>query len=110
MPRIKSKASGVTIEDEAIVETPVTNTDEVAETSESVESESLEAMDDFEDEVDINMDLVQKSPVKLVKILPKTNHTCVIGGVRYTLKKGVQQNVPLDVKSILTKADLLLPL
>ena len=45
-----------------------------------------------------------------VKICPKVNHTCVIGGVPYHLEKGKQVNVPLNVKTILMKADLLMPL
>lgn len=45
-----------------------------------------------------------------VKICPKVNHSCTIGGVKYHLEKGKQVNVPLNVKTILMKADLLMPL
>ena len=62
------------------------------------------------DEVSFNEDLNQKSAVKFVKILPKMDHNCSIGGVRYFLKKGVQQNVPAEVKEVLMKSDLLMPL
>lgn len=96
----KSKVAGVVIDD---------NTEPVIEETDTEGADILSA-DEDNDNVDINADVVQKAPVKNVKILPKVDHTCVIGGERYTLKAGVQQNVPLEVKNILTKADLLSPL
>lgn len=96
----KSKVAGVVVDD---------NTEPVIEETDTEGADILSA-DEDNDNVDINADVVQKAPVKNVKILPKVDHTCVIGGERYTLKSGVQQNVPLEVKNILTKADLLSPL
>lgn len=49
-------------------------------------------------------------PVKMVRIMTSANHTCSIGGVRYTFTKGVCQNVPSQVKEILRKAGLLAPI
>ena len=96
--KFKPKTTG-TVVDEATI--PVTNTEEVTESVENIDSE---------DSVNVNADIIQKSPVKNVRILPRTNHSCVIGGTRYTLRKGVQQVVPLEVKNILAREDLLLPL
>lgn len=53
---------------------------------------------------------VQKQAQKLVRICPVTDHNCCIGGVRYFLRKGVQTNVPQEVKEILAKSNLLQPL
>lgn len=47
---------------------------------------------------------------KNVKIRPRVNHSCNIGGVAYHFEKGKQYNVPENVKSILLQADLLMPL
>lgn len=49
-------------------------------------------------------------PVKMVRVMTNTNHTCSIGGVRYTFTKGVCKNVPSQVKEILRKAGLLAPI
>ncbi len=107
MARIKPKTNGVVIDESMEVIPETENTESV----ESFEDEINESPETYEDsEININADIVQKSPVKFVRILPRTDHSCVIGGVRYTLTKGVQQNVPLNVKEILAKADLLLPL
>lgn len=62
------------------------------------------------DEITANVDLMQKPAVKNVKILPKCDHTCCIGGTRYFFKKGVQTNVPQEVKDVLNKSGLLMPL
>ena len=106
MPKItKSKVSGMVIDDEANT-TPIT--DEETST-EGVEENNISPVEDNSN-VEINADVIQKAPVKFVRILPKKDHTCVIGGERYFLKSGVCQNVPLEVKNILTKADLLSPL
>lgn len=102
MAKLKSNVKGVTVED--TLDSAILDTEEV-------DNKSLPENDTTtEDEIEVDVDIVQKSPLKLVKILPKVDHSCVIGGTRYTLKKGVQQNVPLDVKNILSRNDLLLPL
>lgn len=46
----------------------------------------------------------------MVRVRTKIDHTCNIGGVRYHFVKGVQKNVPEEVKKILLRADLLMPL
>lgn len=98
--QIKPKTTGINVDSEV-----------------SVVEEAMEAMveqpkTDYPkvDEVSFNENLEQKSAVKFVKILPRADHNCVIGGTRYFLKKGVQQNVPAEVKEILMKSDLLMPL
>lgn len=103
MAKIKPKTSGVVIDDE---NTEVT--ENITDTAEGVEDTTEPETDNGEVNVDLN--IVQKAPVKNVRVLPKTDHTCVIGGERYFFKAGVQQNVPLEVKEILAKADLLSPL
>lgn len=56
-------------------------------------------------------DKASKAPVqKNVKVCLRVNHSCTIGGVTYHFVKGKQTNVPADVKAILLKADLLMPL
>lgn len=111
MARIKPKTNGVVIDESVEVIPETENTESVETLEEQNEAFEFEDTDSFEDsEININANIVQKSPVKFVRILPRTDHSCVIGGVRYTLTKGVQQNVPLNVKEILSKADLLLPL
>ena len=54
----------------------------------------------------------EKIPVaeKLVRVMTNENHSCVIGGKRYSFVKGVCQNVPANVKTILKRADKLSPL
>lgn len=74
----------------------------VAESVEETASDTIEEVTEQEVE--------QIPAVKMVKICPNTDHSCFIGGVRYFLKKGVQQNVPLEVKTILNKSGLLMPL
>lgn len=49
-------------------------------------------------------------PVKMVKVMTNIDHTCSIGGVRYTFVKGICKNVPAQVKEILRKAGLLAPI
>lgn len=59
--------------------------------------------------ITIEKDTVVKQAKKeqLKKIVTVVDHTTCIGGVWYTFKKGVQQNVPTEVKEILLKANLL---
>lgn len=54
----------------------------------------------------------EKIPVseKLVRVMTNENHSCVIGGKRYSFVKGVCQNVPANVKTILKRAGKLSPL
>ena len=45
-----------------------------------------------------------------VKVRCRYDHSCTVAGVKYSFKKGVVQTVPLNVKKVLERADLLLPL
>lgn len=111
MARIKAQTKGLVVDDEPIVSATTTEDNVESEDMPNEVNSTAEDFDTTEDsDININADIIQKSPVKNVRILPRVNHTCVIGGIRYTLVKGVQQNVPLDVKNILTKSDLLSPL
>lgn len=53
-----------------------------------------------------------KIPVaeKMVRVMTNEDHSCVIGSKRYNFTKGVCQNVPANVKSILKRAGKLSPL
>lgn len=53
---------------------------------------------------------IVNAPSKNVKIVPNQNHKCFIGGKWYVLKKGVQKNVPENVKHILMEAGILSPM
>lgn len=55
-------------------------------------------------------DEVKVAPQRDVKIRMSVSHVCSIGGKRYSLEKGKTYNVPENVKSILLRAGLLLPL
>lgn len=94
----KPKTSGINIDE---IEDGM-----ITDSAESVQEEVSVS----EPEVTFNEALEQKSAVKNVKILPKEDHNCSIGGVRYYLRKGVQQSVPEEVKAVLLKSNLLLPL
>lgn len=106
--KFKPKTNGATLVDtsapEEVETTDVSVTEGVENPVETVEN----PVDS--DEVTVNKDIEQKPAVKNVKILPNTNHTCCIGGTRYFLKKGVQTVVPQEVKDILNKSGLLMPL
>ena len=54
----------------------------------------------------------EKIPVaeRLVRVMTNENHSCVIGGKRYSFVKGICQNVPANVKTILKRAGTLSPL
>lgn len=83
----------------------------VDETNEESVENPVETVEIKNDNVVIEKDIEQKPPlVKDVRIKPNTNHNCVIGGVRYNLRKGLCMNVPPEVKDILNKAGLLSPL
>ena len=100
--QFKPKTSGATVLD-TVAPDEVKQEDTVIETS-------VETVEEKTDEVTANENIVQKPVVKNVKILPNCGHTCSIGGTRYFLKKGVQTNVPQEVKDILNKSGLLMPL
>lgn len=100
--QFKPKTSGATVLD-TVAPDEVNQEDTVIETS-------VETVEEKTDEVTANENIVQKPVVKNVKILPNCDHTCSIGGTRYFLKKGVQTNVPQEVKDILNKSGLLMPL
>ena len=51
-----------------------------------------------------------EKPVTMVRVMLNKDHRCSIGGEWYTFKKGKQYNVPENVKTILKRANLLLPL
>lgn len=104
--QFKPKTSGATVLDTTAPEETTVNNDTVEEGVEN----TVDTVEDNVEEVVANENIVQKSPVKNVKILPKCDHTCCIGGTRYFLKKGVQTNVPQEVKDILNKSGLLMPL
>lgn len=100
--QFKPKTSGATVLD-TVAPDELNQEDTVIETS-------VETVEEKTDEVTANENIVQKPVVKNVKILPNCDHTCSIGGTRYFLKKGVQTNVPQEVKDILNKSGLLMPL
>ena len=100
--QFKPKTSGATVLD-TVAPDEVKQEDTVIETP-------VETVEEKTDEVTANENIVQKPVVKNVKILPNCDHTCSIGGTRYFLKKGVQTNVPQEVKDILNKSGLLMPL
>lgn len=54
----------------------------------------------------------EKIPVaeRMVRVMTNENHSCVIGGKRYSFVKGICQNVPANVKTILKRAGKLSPL
>lgn len=100
--QFKPKTNGATVLD---TEAP----DETTVNSGTVE-EGVENTVDTVEEVVTDANLTQKSAVKNVKIMPNCNHSCCIGGTRYFLKKGVLTNVPQEVKDVLNKSGLLMPL
>lgn len=94
-----------------VTETPINNeetpsVEKAEEVTPPVKEETQESPAvTFEDKTD------SKSPApKNVKVCLKEDHSCFIGGVHYHFTKGKQTNVPESVKTILMKADLLMPL
>ena len=96
-----------------VVEKKEETMDSVLAVAENV-AENVEETPIEEEKSDItfNADIPVKIPAseKLVRVATFDNHTCVIGGKRYTFIKGVCQNVPSNVKEILKRAGLLAPL
>lgn len=104
--KFKPKASSNIIEGATPVEEQevVKTEEEVVETAPVEEVEETTPTVTFEEKT-------SKEPVqKNVKVRLKTNHSCVVGGVAYHFEKGKLTNVPLEVKSILLQADLLMPI
>lgn len=62
------------------------------------------------EDVTMNVSAETKKPVHNVKVRTNCDHRCSIGGVWYDFKKGVQQSVPDEVKTVLLRAGLLMPL
>lgn len=109
--QFKPKTSGATVLDTSAPEEVIeTTTETVTEGAESTVDTVEEVVENIVEEVVADANLTQKSAVKNVKIMPNCNHSCCIGGTRYFLKKGVQTNVPQEVKDILNKSGLLMPL
>ena len=104
-PNVTPKASEIEVKESEEVKV---NEDVVKATETSVESD---VKNTTEEEVTMNDTVDVEVPKDhMVKIRPRENHRCTIGGVTYDLKKGVTVNVPEFVKSVLAKADLLQPL
>lgn len=104
-PNVTPKASEIEVTGSEEVKV---NEDVVKATETSVESD---VKNTTEEDVTMNDSTDVEVPKDhMVKIRPRENHRCTIGGVTYDLKKGVTINVPEFVKSVLAKADLLQPL
>lgn len=104
--QFKPKTTGINVDDASELEKA--NNDSAIE--EVTVENPVETVETSTDDIVVNPNVEQKPIVKNAKILPKENHSCCIGGVRYYLKKGVQTNVPIEVKEVLNKAGLLMPL
>lgn len=88
-------------------ETTVVVDTEATETAELQEEEVTEGV------VMTGVDVEEKTappPPKMVRIKMRDDHRCHIGGQSYVLEKGKCYNVPENVKNVLTRAELLLPL
>lgn len=89
------------------------NTEEIIGEQDN-ENEEVDNIEEQDNDVIVDADSVEKftstEEVKQVKIKMKEDHNCFIGGQWYNLKKNTTCNVPQNVKSILSKAGLLLPL
>lgn len=85
-----------------------TKLDEENITTETQEQENTGVV--FEGEQEPEEEKVQPIPPKSVKIKMAKNHKCSIGGIFYNLEKGKTYVVPENVKRILSKVGLLLPL
>lgn len=131
--KFKPKAStnivegAIPVEEAEVVETPVEET-EATNTPDEVDvipteektpvveedktDENSQMEEENEPEVTITFDDKESTTPaqKNVKVCLKTKHSCAIGGVTYHFEKGKQYNVPVNVKSILMQADLLMPL
>ena len=65
-----------------------------------------------EPEVVAELDVVipKETAPSNVRVATKRDHSCTIGGVHYHFFKEKQQLVPVSVKDILLRADLLMPI
>ena len=90
--------------------------DSVLAVAESVVEAEVEKKEEEKPSITFNAEEAtveeEKIPVaeKLVRVMTNENHSCVIGGKRYSFVKGVCQNVPANVKTILKRAGKLSPL
>lgn len=85
---------------------PITVKEEIEE-----EIEVVGKVEDIqEEEVTLVANTTKPIEVKNVRVMLKRDHKCHVGGVWYTFKKDKQYNVPENVKGILKKSNLLLPL
>lgn len=102
------------IGEEDAEETPEENEDDDNEDGEidfnKISLISVETKEQIDDEIKIVLN--KKSPIqeKNVRVKPKEDHNCCIGGLWYYFRKGVCQNVPTEVKEILASAGKLDPL
>lgn len=95
---------------DVVIDEPNVTGEDTEVVAEETATEDVVEKTETVDEVSVTPDLVQKPAMKMVRICPNQNHSCVIGGTRYYFKKDVQQNVPQDVKDVLNKSGLLKPL
>lgn len=106
--QFKPKTTGVVIDED---NTSVEDVKDVAIKQEENPVETVEnSIKEEVSDVVFNPDIDQKPVVKNVKVRTNADHNCCIGGVRYYFKKGVQTDVPCEVKSVLLKSGLLMPL
>lgn len=84
--------------------------DDVELDTETVVVETPDVVVDNTPEITIEVGAQKEAPTKNVKICPKKDHSCSVGGVRYHFVAGVQTIVPEEVKRILSENDLLRPL
>lgn len=83
----------------------------VIEVDEEMEEEVVMTDTHEEEEVVLVKPKQDKTePVKMVKVKLSQDHRCFIGGNWYSFYEGKQVNVPENVKDILMRANLLLPL
>lgn len=90
--------------------------DSVLAVAESVVEAEVEKKEEEKPSITFNAEEAtveeEKIPVaeRLVRVMTNENHSCVIGGKRYSFVKGICQNVPANVKTILKRAGKLSPL
>lgn len=71
------------------------------------EAKSTETVENTE--VSVRTDFTKLTAPKTVKIKLAKDHNCCIGGQRYYFKAGEVYDVPVNVKSVLSRGDLLRP-
>ena len=99
-------------------------TEEIADEGINVAAESIQdiepaSFEDVKTEDDVSKvtvvkpdsDIAKKDGnIKMVKVRLKQNHTCRIGSNRYSFEKKKTYDVPLNVKLVLERANLLINL